>query len=137
MSMTQEVREEVEKLVRRGQKLQAIQYLRETFDVSLDEAKQLVEALEKEISPAAAATADLNEEDKNFLEGLLRDNKKIDGVKFVRDKTGLGLKESLQVVEEIERKVNPDFVAFKPGCMGNLVKVVAFIGLILFWMLTL
>jgi ribosomal protein L7/L12 len=139
MSITQEAREEVEKLIRQRQKLQAIQYLRETFQISLADAKQLVDALDKELAPPSADLS-LSEDDTKALEQLLRADKKIEGVKFVRSKLGLGLKEALQVVEGIERMVNPNFVAFKPGCRGNLVKMVALvlfsIGLTLFWMLT-
>ena len=49
MPTPEQVKQEIEKLLRANQKMLAIKYARESFNVSLQEAVKLVEAVEKEL----------------------------------------------------------------------------------------
>ena len=48
--MTSEAKKEVESLLQAGQKIRAIKYLNDTFNISLQDSKVLVEALEQEMA---------------------------------------------------------------------------------------
>src|SRR5690349_10171801 len=119
MSITTEAKNEVERLIRQGQKLMAIKYLCDTFNISLPEAKMLVEAVEKEQSSNGSFTqpasfqAGLSNIARAEVISLLMANKKIEAVKKVKTELGIGLKEALDVVEEIEKGVNPNYRSVK------------------------
>src|SRR5688572_3231247 len=105
MSMNQEAREEVERLIRQGNKLQAIKYLHDTFDISLADAKRLVDALANELALANSSQAENNPfteqqselqgEDRMIVQRLLQEGKKMEAIKYVRAKRNLGLKEAM------------------------------------------
>jgi ribosomal protein L7/L12 len=60
--------------------------------------------------------------DVDHIRQLVQDGKKIDAIKFVREQTGLGLKEAKDAVEAIERGESPDLplrtVAVPHGVSG-------------------
>lgn len=143
MSMTQEAKEEVEKLIRQGNKLLAIKYLHDTFQVSLQESKMLVEALEREIQAKDSTSAStfptvssLQGDDRIIVENFIRQQRKIEAVKFVHKKLNLGLKEALTQVELIQKEIDPNFT---PSSGGGCKKIgyrifgfiFGFIGLLL------
>ncbi len=131
MSITAEARQEVESLLQRGQKVKAVKYLCDTFNVSLQEAKALVEAVEAERKPKLAPQAQYQNDDSSstLLSGSLKDevvslllaNKKIEAVRRVKDELNTGLKEALQLVEEVDRNTNPNYrsVSIRKGCLGG------------------
>lgn len=134
MSMSREAKEEASRLIRQGNKLQAVKYLHDTFSISLADAKALVDALAAEIgngptvSSAVSSTpfTSLTLEDKSTIEDLLRQNKKIEAVKYLHTKFNLGLKGALTHVEIIQKEIDPNFVPSRGGCALNIFRIVAF-----------
>src|SRR5688500_11206930 len=102
MSLTSEAKKEVERLLLSGQKIRAVKYLHDTVNISLLDAKTLVEAVEHEhvsgrpggeLSPspfsAPSATA-LDGALKAQVIALLTVNKKIEAVKLVKTQLNTG-----------------------------------------------
>lgn len=143
MTISSEAKQEVERLLRNGQKIQAIKYLCDTFQISLADGKLLVEAVEREISvstpPSSTVTpTKLSGDTKMEVQRLLRDKKKLEAVKYVRLQTQAGLKEALVMVEEVEREINPHAKplrvgggCLKPGLKG-IAMVFGLVALVLF-----
>lgn len=131
MSMTHEARQEVERLLRSGQKIQALKYLSDTYGVTLQEGKLLLETLENELQAMPATSPSEIEQPEVFegdyrkeIEHLLRDNKKLEAVKWLKTKYDLGLKEALDRVEIIEREINPTAKPVGSGCALNVFRLV-------------
>lgn len=126
MSITQQAKEEVKQLTARGQKTEAVQYLKDTFQISDEEAKALVDALEREqetpggLTVASALSGDL----KTQVTQLLLSNKKMEAIQLVRTQTGEPLKASLDLVENIEKEINPNFKRSR-GCVGSGFKIMS------------
>jgi ribosomal protein L7/L12 len=133
MSMTVEARQEVEKLLRAGERNRAIQYLNNTFNISLQDSELLVAALEQQLSLNAESIASTQSTQETTLGGnlkaevsdLLQKGRKLDAVKSVRQQLHVGLKEALTMVEEVAREMNPNYVAFNPaGCLRTVAKAI-------------
>ena len=131
MSMTIEAKEEVEKLLRAGERLRAIQYLNNTFNISLQDAELLVAALEQEKNITADRASATSTYAATTLDGplkaevtqLLQQGRKLDAIKSVRKNLHVGLKEALVMVEEVAREVNPNYVSFNlTGCLQTVAK---------------
>jgi ribosomal protein L7/L12 len=146
MSITSEAKKEVQRLLLGGHKLQAIQYLTETFGVSSEEALMLVEAVEEQNETTEDLTDnDLHEDDEismTALEGELKNkviallpDRKIEAVKLVKAELNVGLKEALEMVEEVQQEIDPNFTpsGTTSGCLAGgftIFKLVfGFIGL--------
>jgi Ribosomal protein L7/L12 C-terminal domain len=55
------------------------------------------------------------------IEALLRNGKKIEAIKVYRERTGLGLREAKDAVEEIEKAILPPLApGTRKGCMTIL-----------------
>jgi ribosomal protein L7/L12 len=100
------VQGEVRALLAAGNKIAAVKLIREAYVLSLGEAKDLVEAIERG-EPVAlpdtqvpTPTLDLDGE----IRGLLAANRKIEAIKRAREVLGLGLAEAKDHVEAIERR---------------------------------
>lgn len=124
MSLTIETKKEVQDLLRRGKKLHAIQYLHDTFGVSLHQGKLLVEALEQELQSNEPDRIGISDAPvQNNLKGqvteLLRQDKKIEAVKLVKTELDTGLKEALRMVEEVETEMNPGLKFMKVRTRGR------------------
>ena len=136
MSLTNEAKKEVERLLRAGQKLQAINYLANTFQVSLTDAKTLTEAVELEINSHLAQSPWENssseaDQMREEIAKLLSENKKLEAIKYVRQQTGLGLKGALDKVQAVEKGINPALVPFSgTGCASQVMKIVSYFFLI-------
>ena len=135
---TNEAKKEVRRLLQQGQKLEAIKYLSDNFGTSLSESKMLVEALEKETdSPIAEPIVTVPDQSQGKLpEGLkvevikmLQGDQKMEAIKLVRQNLGVGLKEGLILVEEVQKEVDPNYRSVKMGggCLGGTFNVVSFI----------
>lgn len=130
MSITTEAKNEVQRLLQQHQKIAAIKYLCDTFGVSLQESKILVEAVEKELSTTSQpVSAAIGGQTSTALSGalkaqvisLLLANKKIDAVKLVKTELNTGLKNALILVEEVDKETNPNYrsVSLGKGCLGG------------------
>ena len=140
MDISTEAKLEVSRLLQQGQKLEAIKYLRDAFDISLQDAKTLVEAAEREMTsssamelPLAATNTDSNLRGKVI--DYLKAGKKLEAVKFVKSELNIGLAEAARFVDNIDKETNPDY---KPpgrgcGCLGrSLMAIFGTVAIILF-----
>lgn len=129
--MTGEVKDEVERLLRAGDRPGAVQYLQATFNVSVEEASILIEALEREegIAPAndqssvVTAGTRLDGPLKSRVAALLTVGRKMEAIKLVRKELHIGLREALSMVEEVAREINPNYVSVDAtGCLRMVAK---------------
>jgi ribosomal protein L7/L12 len=100
---------QVQALLAGGNKIGAIKLVRERTGLGLKEAKDYVEALEAGRAPppipvaeaaAPLATGELDAQ----VQALLAGGNKIGAIKLVRERTGLGLKEAKDYVDQLERR---------------------------------
>ena len=90
---------EIDELLRRGEKLEAIKRHREQHGVSLQEAKEAIDARAAALAsaPASAGTVVVDAE----LAAALRGDQKIAAIKRYRELYGVGLKDAKDAVEAI------------------------------------
>lgn len=93
-----------------GKKIEAIKLYRSVTGLGLVEAKEAVEALERGERPPSTAAPAGNpalsvESIMPVLIELLRRKQKINAIKLYRETTGLGLKESKDFVDDLERRL--------------------------------
>ena len=97
---------EAQQLAQSGQLIQAIKFFREHTGLGLKEAKEAVEALaagQPLTTPLYTRhTAQMTPEVSNQVIQLLRENRKIDAIKLIRETTNLGLKESKDIADGLE-----------------------------------
>jgi len=84
-----------------GRKIEAIKLYRDLTGAGLKEAKDAVEALERD---GSLPTRDASSGDDPDVLELLRAGQKIRAIKLYRDKTGAGLAESKNAIETLARK---------------------------------
>ena len=96
----------------KGNKLEAIKTVKETLGIGLKEAMEYVEKIQKGETPDDIGFPPMEEEryvvsqDKETQEvlRLLQNQQKLEAVKYIRQIRKLGLKESLEYVEQLEVK---------------------------------
>lgn len=95
-----------------GNKINAIKIYREMAGVGLKEAKDYVDQLEKQIKQgggaamgSASPSGPINAADMPDVIQALRNNRKIEAIKVYREQTGLGLKESKDAVDALQRQL--------------------------------
>jgi ribosomal protein L7/L12 len=94
----------VAQLLARGNKIEAIKLVRERTGWGLKEAKDYVEALPNApplpapVAPVSAGSMD------DEARALLAKGQKIVAIKLVRERTGWGLKEAKDYVDELEKR---------------------------------
>lgn len=133
--MTAGVRDEVERLLRAGERPQAVQYLQNTFHISSEDAAKLVEALEREkgivAENVAASATETSADTSARLEGslkadvieLLNANRKLEAVQLVRKSLQVALPQSMLMVEQVAREINPNYVSVNvTGCFQVFAK---------------
>lgn len=93
--------EEITRLARSGEKIEAIKLYREVYDAGLAESKDAVEAIVRGDAqattgaPVVAATEELNAE----IKALIAKNKRIEAIKLYRETYDVGLKEAKDAVD--------------------------------------
>jgi ribosomal protein L7/L12 len=113
-----QLEEEVRELLGRNNKIEAIKIVRERTALGLKEAKDAVDAFQARpelglqlpaekwmTSPAANPESGLTPAVLQSIETDLRNNRLINAIKTYREATGLGLKESKDAVEEMQRRL--------------------------------
>ncbi len=103
MKLTSEQKQQIERLLQSGNKVEAIKQLRNIGDVGLAEAKALLDAMEGGDHRAAAhdqAPRNLREAEQAAL-AALRENNVMEAIKRYRRHTKLGLKESKDAVDAL------------------------------------
>jgi len=102
----QDLEQEAKALLLERRTIEAIKRVRERTGMGLKEAKDYVDALERGESPASGAQADSTSFESGDLDdevrALLSAGRKIEAIKRVRERTGLGLKEAKDYVERFE-----------------------------------
>lgn len=100
------LREEISRLLAQGGKLEAIKLMREKTGMELTEAKKAVEAVAREESivppaPGLAATIQRAQEMSEEVRRLAAKGQKIEAIKLLREKSGIGLKEAKDLVDRL------------------------------------
>jgi ribosomal protein L7/L12 len=95
----------VRDLLDEGRKDEAIDLYAKFAGVDQYTARDAVEQIEREmrLGDEAKDTEGLTAQDRDEIRQLLERGSKIEAIKIYRDKTGLGLKESKDVIDEMER----------------------------------
>jgi ribosomal protein L7/L12 len=114
-----------------GRKIEAIKLYREATGAGLAEAKQAVELIEAGKPPAPGADASPGED--QALQGvsdLVRQGRKIEAIKRYREATGLGLKESKDAVDALERQINPAAVLAREAGMRRTLRLLLALAIV-------
>ncbi len=96
--------ERIAELIEQGRKLEAIKLLRENTGIGLAEAKEQIERLiaEEAGQPAPAERTGLDTQGlPEDVLALARAGRKIEAIKVLRQRTGLGLKEAQEQIEAV------------------------------------
>jgi large subunit ribosomal protein L7/L12 len=111
-------------LVRDGRKIQAIKLYRDITGAGLKEAKDAVEALERDgaLSSKRAGAAGAGVDKAEILE-LLRAGQKIRAIKLYRERSGSGLADAKNAVESLARAEG--LPAGGSGCGSAVLSLVA------------
>lgn len=88
-------------LVAAGRKIEAVKLCRQHTGLGLKEAKDAVDALEQGASPATPQVVD--EALERDVAALVLERRKFEAVQLYRERTGAGLKQSREAVEQIAR----------------------------------
>ncbi len=106
MSLTNEAKVEVQRLLQNGQKIKAIKYICDTFGVSLTDGKALVETIQDEMQENATARG-IDHELKEEVLKLIKEQSKIEAIKFVKEWLDVSLSEAHRIVTDIEEENSP------------------------------
>ena len=100
--------EQIKELAAKGEKIAAIKLYRETTGVSLAEAKDAVDAIERGEAfdiPTPALVGEPTSGLEDQISRLLAERKKIEAVKVYREAYNCGLKDAKEAVDAIEVKM--------------------------------
>jgi ribosomal protein L7/L12 len=102
VKLTSEQKEQLERLIASGNKMEAIKQFRNIADVGLAEAKAFIEAMEAGVhgSRHDSAPRNLREAEQAAL-AALRDGNVMEAIKRYRKHTRLGLKEAKEAVDAL------------------------------------
>ena len=100
------LRAEVAQLLAQGGKLEAIRLVRTRTGAGLAEAKELVEAIGRDEAivppaPGLAATIERAQRMSEEVRRLAAQGQKIEAIKLLREKSGIGLKEAKDLVDRL------------------------------------
>ncbi|HEX6482765.1 MAG TPA: ribosomal protein L7/L12 [Ktedonobacteraceae bacterium] len=102
--------EEVRRLMQTGQKIKAIKAYRQATGVGLKEAKAAVERMaartNEPLSQARSAKTKPGLVDPEKLQSLIREGRKLEAIKYIRQQRGVGLKEAKEAVDWLEANLN-------------------------------
>jgi ribosomal protein L7/L12 len=98
--------QQVARLLTQGGKMEAIKLMREKTGLGLAEAKAAVEAIGKDaaiVAPAPGLQATIRRalEMSDEVQHLVAQGQKIEAIKLIRERTGLGLKEAKDLVDRL------------------------------------
>ena len=98
---------EVQSLLVQGRKIEAIKLLKERSGIPLEAAKTAVDAMEKLGAVGTTTlsittnTTTLSQQDAAEIQRLIRQGEKIEAIKLIRNRTGLGLKEAKDIADQL------------------------------------
>jgi ribosomal protein L7/L12 len=95
---------EIQTLLTQNKKIAAIKKVRKYTGLGLKEAKDYVEALSKSGATGAEIPlkVGITPELKTELKNLISNNRKIEAIKLLRNRSGLGLKQAKEYVDELD-----------------------------------
>jgi len=131
----------ISELIRAGQKIEAIKLYNETTGMGLLESKRFIDDLETQLrdespefprnfahtaKPQRPSLGNMPEEDAKIMTDLIFAGQKIEAIKMYRDASHLGLKESKDVIDALEKQLREECPeefahAAKTGCSVVLV----------------
>lgn len=123
---------ELKALLAAGQKIEAIRIFREKTGVGLAEAKSAIEAIADGHSLSGPVVSRTEPEDLTELVLEACRISKIEAIKRVRARTGLGLKEAKDLVDRIAVE-NGLEAPREAGCFGALLMLTAVTALVVIW----
>jgi ribosomal protein L7/L12 len=100
--------------LQRGSSIEAIKLLRESTGLGLKEAKDIIDQHLKGNPaplPVAADQASLS----SAVAAALESGNKIEAIRRLRKETGLGLKQSKELIESFKNERNPQSAGLSPG----------------------
>jgi len=102
-----EAEAEIRDLLAGDQKIAAIKRLRELTDLNLRDAKRFVDAMDAGLPIAPAEGVDttpivFSPQVESEIRRLIAEGKMIHAIKFVREQTGLGLRDAKELAESME-----------------------------------
>ncbi|OGA20694.1 MAG: hypothetical protein A3I02_13945 [Betaproteobacteria bacterium RIFCSPLOWO2_02_FULL_67_26] len=98
---------EIRGLLAQGKKIEAIKLVREKTGSPLAEAKETVESIEEGRSPARDGLTDvasllrMAKELGPEIGPLIAQGRKVEAIKLIRERTGMGLKEAKDIVDRL------------------------------------
>lgn len=102
--------EEVQRLMQAGRKINAIKAYRQATGAGLKEAKVAIERMAAGTNEPwpqeRSAKTRPGPVDPEKLQGLIREGRKIEAIKYIRQQRGVGLKEAKEAVEWLEANLN-------------------------------
>jgi ribosomal protein L7/L12 len=123
-SPLQELLDGIKAHIAAGRKIEAIKLYREATGAGLAEAKEAIELIEAGKPPKSDATASRGEDQAlQSVSDLVLQGRKIEAIKHYRDATGLGLKESKDAVDALERQINPRAVLARDAAMRRTLRL--------------
>lgn len=155
--LSPEQRRAIESALRRGSKIEAVKLYREATGASLAESKDAVEAMPVDSIPVGDLPSILpmtgmTPERMNAIVSAISRGNKIEAIKLYREATGLGLAESKDAVEAMERQppdsgpvasgqLVPDgrtplpqwdpFEEKKKGCLGAVMLLIGLVAVLI------
>lgn len=103
-NVPEEVTQNIKAMLLQGRKIEAIKYLKDNVSMGLKEAKDYVEGLTIEDEEKVTREPGLNNLDAETVEEareLLRLGHKMEAIKFIREESGISLKEAKEFVESL------------------------------------
>jgi len=110
-------------LLKSGQKLQAVVLLRGSLNLGLREAKEIVDRLQAERTPAASMDATADWQSEALV--LLAEGKMLPAVKLCRERTNCGLREAKEQVDKLA--ADHGLAAQAKGCAGVIMLLATFL----------
>ncbi len=93
-----DVEERVRALVDNGHKIGALKELRDSTDLGLEEAKNIVDSM------ATSLPTNNNGDKMGTVRDLIRNGNKIEALKLYRESSGMSLKEAKEAIDKMERE---------------------------------
>lgn len=108
--------EELYDLLKQKRKIEAVKYVRNKYDIDFKRAKETVDNLTEKVAyfeekDLGLYSEDFSDKDKNLdtseisddnLYALIKENRKIEAVKYVKDKYNFDLKTSKKIVDSLD-----------------------------------
>lgn len=108
--------EELYELLKQKRKIEAVKYIRNKYDMDFKSAKETVDKLIEKVEYFDEKNLELSEEDLLYknrsleeseisdddLYVLIKENRKIEAVKYIRDKYNFGLKTAKNIVDSLD-----------------------------------